>query len=355
MTRLRIAVHPEGTRLQNGAASLFILALALGLLAAPIPSEAQQPGKVYRIGFLGVSTLGYDLDAKNCPREGSPSWQAFMAGLRERGYLPGQNLIIECRWTESREERARAFAAEFVELKSDLIVAFSTPNVRGAKQATTTLPIVMVIVIDPVGRGLVPSLARPGGNVTGLTGAPLEMEGKRLQLLKEAIPTLSRVAVLGYSGGTTPEPAFRREREDAGRAVGVTVQVYGVREPTEFTGTFAAMTKWQAEALSLESHPFLNLHIRRLVDLAAQSRLPAMYYDREFVTAGGLMAYGADFSDIWRRVGSYVDRILKGANPGDLPVEQPTKYDLFINGKTAKALGLTIPPALLMRAEEVIQ
>ena len=339
----------------KSSATVLSVILALALLAAPVPSDAQQPGKVYRIGYLGGSSYGYDLDAKNCPMTGHPNWQALVAGLRERGYIRDRNLVIECRWTESREERARAFAAELVSLKPDLLVAFSTPNVRGAKQATTTLPIVMVIVIDPVGRGLVPSLARPGGNVTGLTGAPLEMEGKRLQLLKEAIPTLSRVAVLGYSGGTTPEPAFRREREDAGRAVGVTVQVYGVREPTEFTGTFAAMTKWQAEALSLESHPFLNLHIRRLVDLAAQSRLPAMYYDREFVTAGGLMAYGADFSDIWRRVGSYVDRILKGANPGDLPVEQPTKYDLFINGKTAKALGLTIPPALLMRAEEVIQ
>jgi putative ABC transport system substrate-binding protein len=337
----------------KSSATVLSVILALALLAAPVPSDAQQPGKVYRIGYLGGSSYGYDLDAKNCPMTGHPNWQALVAGLRERGYIRDRNLVIECRWTESREERARAFAAELVSLKPDLLVAFSTPNVRGAKQATTTLPIVMVIVIDPVGRGLVPSLARPGGNVTGLTGAPLEMEGKRLQLLKEAIPTLSRVAVLGYSGGTTPEPAFRREREDAGRAVGVTVQVYGVREPTEFTGTFAAMTKWQAEALSLESHPFLNLHIRRLVDLAAQSRLPAMYYDREFVTAGGLMAYGADFSDIWRRVGSYVDRILKGANPGDLPVEQPTKYDLFINGKTAKALGLTIPPSLLMRAEVI--
>jgi putative ABC transport system substrate-binding protein len=262
--------------------------------------------------------------------------------------------VIECRYTEGREDRAPALAAELVSLKPDLLVAFTTANVRAAKQATSTIPILMVGVINPVERGLVPNLARPGGNVTGLTDAPLEVEGKRLQLFKEALPKISRVAYLSFPEGE-PTSGFGEEIEAAARALGMTGKFYPVRAPEEFADVFAAMTRTRSEALFTVSHPFLFPHRQRLVDLAAQSRLPAMYYDRTFVTAGGLMAYDADFSDIWRRVGSYVDRILKGANPGDLPVEQPTKYDLFINGKTAKALDLTIPPSLLMRGAEVIE
>ena len=206
---------------------IFSMALALGLLTAPVPSEAQQPGKVYRIGYLGVSMAGYDLDAKNCPITGNPNWQAFVAGLRERGYLPGQNLVIECRYTEARAERTPAYAAELVSLKPDLLVAFSTANVRAAKQATSTLPIVMVGVTDPVRRGLVPSLAHPGENVTGLTyTAGPEIVGKHLQLLKEAVPKVSLVAVLGYG-----DPGFYRPViEEAAQALGVTLQFYGVRD-----------------------------------------------------------------------------------------------------------------------------
>ena len=330
------------------------MAFALAVVAAPLPSDAQQPGKVYRIGYLAVSSGGQNLDAKNCPVAGSPNWQAFVAGLRERGYLPGQNLVIECRYTEGRAERAPALAAELVSLKPDLLVAFSTANVRAAKQITSTIPIVMVAVTNPVERGLVPSLARPGGNVTGLTDAPLEIEGKRLQLLKEALPKISRVAYLFYPTGESTS-GYREEKDTAAGALGLTLQLYGTREPTELAGTFAAMVKAQAGALFVETHSFWFDHRQRIVDLAAQSRLPGMYYDREFVKVGGLMAYDADRPVFFRRLGSYVDQILKGANPGDLPVEQPTKFDLLINLRTAKALGLTIPQSLLSRADEVIE
>jgi putative ABC transport system substrate-binding protein len=279
----------------------------------------------------------------------------MVEGLREHGYIRGQNLVIECRYTEGRAERAPAFAAELVSLKPDLLVVNSTANVRAAKQATSTIPIVMVGVIDPVRRGLVASLAQPGGNVTGLTDTFIEMEGKRLQLLKEAVPTVSRVAVLSHPSGGPPEPVFQRERETAAQPLGVTLQVYDVRDPADFEGAFAAMTKARAEALSVAADPFWGSHRQRIIELAAQSRLPAMYPDRDFVPAGGLLAYDVNRPDIFRRVGLYVDKIFKGANPGDLPVEQPTKFDLLINLKTAKALGLTIPPSLLMRADQVIE
>jgi putative ABC transport system substrate-binding protein len=210
-------------------------------------------------------------------------------------------------------------------------------------------------VIDPVRRGLVASLAHPGGNVTGPTDQLMEMEGKRLQLLKETVPTVTRVAVLSFSTDT-PEPIFGREVRAAAQALGVTLQSYGVRESAELTGAFAAMTRARAEALFVDPHPFWGPNEQRqVIDLAAQNRLPAMSFNRDFVTAGGLMAYDVNQAAIRRRVGSYVDRIFKGANPGDLPVEQPTKFGLFINLKAAKALGLTIPPSVLMRADEVIQ
>jgi putative ABC transport system substrate-binding protein len=332
------------------------VALALGLLAAPLPSDAQQPGKVYRIGYLGANGFAptEERHPQKCPMTGTQNWQAWIEGLRERGYLPGQNLVIDCRWTEGRAERAPALAAALVSLKPDLMVVASTANVRAAKQATSTIPIVMANVINPVERGLVANLARPGGNVTGPTDTPLEMEGKRLQLLKEAVPTVSRVAVLGHPG-VTPEPVFGRERDAAARALGVTLQVYDIRDPAEFAGTFAAMTKAKAEALFVAADPFWGGHEQRIVELTAQSRLPAIYHNRDFVTAGGLMSYDVNRPAIFRRLGSYVDRIFKGANPGDLPVEQPTKFDLLINLKTAKALGLTIPQSLLSRADEVIQ
>jgi len=331
--------------------------LAFALLVAPLPSGGQQPAKVYRMGFLSGNLFAptEDTHPQKCPMTGNPLWQAFVEGLREYGYIPGQNLVIECRWTEGREERAPALAAGLVGLKPDLIVATSTTKVQAAKQATSTIPIVMVGVVDPVGRGLVASLAHPGGNVTGLTATVgVEILGKRLQLLKEAVPKVSRVAVLYYSGGQ-PDPRFGSEMEAAARALDVTRQLYGVGKPEELEGAFAAMTKERAEALLVDPHPFWWPHRQRIIDLAAQSRLPAMYHDSEFVKAGGLMAYDANNPAIFRRLGFYVDKILKGVKPADLPVEQPTKFELVINLKTAKALGLTIPQSLLIRADEVIQ
>jgi len=341
--------------LRNGPGILFIVALVLGLLAAPLPSDAQQPGKVYRIGWLSnAPPAATDTTPQHCPITGNLNWQAWLEGLRGHGYLPGQNIVIDCRYTEGRAERAPALAAELVSLKVDLLVVFSTANVRAAKQATSTIPIVMTGVIDPVGRGLVASLAQPGGNVTGLTDTFREMDGKRLQLLKEAVPTVSRVAVLSRPGAT-PEPAFQRDRETASQALGVTLQVYDIQEPADFDGAFAAMTKARAEALFVAADPFWWLHRQRIIALAAQSRLPAIYHDREFVTAGGLMSYDVNRPAIFRRLGFYVDKIFNGAKPGDLPVEQPDKFDLVINLKTAKGLGLGIPQSLLMRADEVIQ
>ena len=339
-----------------GSTALYILAVALGLLAASMPSDAQQPGKVYRIGFLGVNAFAPTeaTHPQKCPVTGAQNWQAWLAGLREHGYIPGQNLVIDCRWTEGRAERAPALAAELVSLKPDLMVVAYTANVRAAKQATSTIPIVMVNVSNPVERGLVANLARPGGNVTGPTDTLLETQGKLLQLLKEAVPTISRVAVLSHPG-VTPEPIFGRDRERAAQALGMTLQVYEIRDPAEFAGVFAAMTKDKAEALFVVADSFWQAHMQRIVDLAAQSRLPTVYPWRDFVTAGGFMAYDVNRTVIFRRLGFYVDRLFKGAKPGDLPVEQPTKFDLLINLKTAKALGLTIPQSLLSRADEVIE
>jgi putative ABC transport system substrate-binding protein len=279
--------------------------------------------------------------------------------MRERGYTLGQNLAIECRYTEGRDERAPAFAAELVNLKVDLILAGNTNQVRAAKEATSTIPIVMWGVIDPVRRGLVASLARPGGNITGLTDdAGLEILGKYLELLTQAVPTASRVAVLRPPASTSGDPAaadWWSLLQTEARALGVTLQSYRVRDPEDLEGAFAAMTKARAEALLVVPSPFFDFHARRIVDLAAHSRLPAMYPDRQHVELGGLMAYAVDDRETPRRLAAYVDRILKGAKPGDLPVEQPTRFMLILNLKTAKALGLTIPLTLLIQAEEVIR
>jgi putative ABC transport system substrate-binding protein len=339
-----------------GSTTLFILALALGLPAIPFPSDAQQTGRVHRIGFLEVIQAPADQTSQQCPIKGGPSWQAFLEGLREYGYLQGQNLLIECRWTGGQAERAPGLAAELVSLAPDLIVADGYSfNILALKQATRTIPIVMVNASDPVGRGFVASLAHPGGNLTGLTeGVGVEIGGKQLQLLKEVVPKASRVAYLS-TPAAVPNPARRPAREAVARALGLMLQWYEVREPEELEIAFTAMTKAQVEALFVETSAVLRIHRHQLVELAAKSRLPAMYSNREFVEAGGLMSYWANHPANWRRVGSYVDKIFHGANPGDLPMEQPTKFDLVINLKTAKAIGLTIPPSLLNRADEVIQ
>ena len=282
-----------------------------------------------------------------------------MEGLQERGYVPGQNLLIECRWSEARAERAPALAAELVSLQPDLIVTGGySPNIAAAKQATGTIPLLMVTAVDPVGRGFVASLAHPGGNLTGITETVgVQTLGKQFQLLKEAVPKATRVADLTYRQPTAvpPNPAWGMESEAAARAIGLTLQLYPLQAPEELEGAFTAMTQARAEALLVESTAFSQFHLQRIVNLAAKSRLPAMYSHRDFVEAGGLMSYWASEPPIWRRAGAYVDKILKGTKPADLPVEQPTKFDLVINLKTAKALGLTIPRTLLIQADEVIQ
>jgi putative ABC transport system substrate-binding protein len=281
-------------------------------------------------------------------------------GLREHGYIRGQNLVIECWWTGGRAERAAVLAAELVNLKPDLIIAISPVNALAAKRATTEIPIVMFGPYDPVADGLVASLAHPGGNVTGVTVAASgpELYGKRLQLLKEAFPTVSRVAVLHtlrLGEVTESDRPYREAEQTAARVLGLTLQYYAAKEPNALADAFSAMTKSRVEGLYLTDATLLWTLARQIVELAAQNRLPAVYPDRYWVQVGGLMSYGADNVALRRHLAVYVDKIFKGAKPGDLPVEQPTKFELVINMKTARALGLTIPPSVLARADEIIQ
>jgi putative tryptophan/tyrosine transport system substrate-binding protein len=324
----------------------FLSAVTGGLLAAPLAAEGQEAAKIARIGYLSTNLAA------------TPHIQeAFRQGLRDLGYVEGRNVVIEYRDAEGKSKRLPALAAELVALKVDVILAASTPQTLAAKQATRTLPIVFAAADDAVGSGLVTSLARPGGNVTGLSFLAPELVGKRLELLKQAVPGVTQVAVLWQPGGLgeRTEKDQLKEADVAARALGVRVQFVEARGPADIDRAFSDMTKARADALTvLPSNMFLREH-RRLVDLAAKHRLPAVYTVKEYVDAGGLMAYGPNLADVVRRAATYVDRILKGAKPADLPVEQPTKFVLVINLKTAKALGLTIPPSLLARADQVIE
>ncbi len=323
-----------------------VLAL-LALGAASLAAEAQQAAKIARIGFLNTN-----LAANPHLRE------AFRQGLRDLGYVEGRNVVIEYRDAAGKPERYPALAAELVALKVDVIVTGGgTGAPLAAKQATRTLPIVFIAGADPVTDGLVSSLARPGGNVTGLSNLGPELVGKRLELLTQAIPGVTRIAVLWQPGGQgerTDKDMLKRA-DVAARALGVRLQVVEVRGLADVDRAFSDMTRARAGALTVLGSPMLFNERRRLVDLVAKSRLPAVYGPREFVDAGGLMAYGPNWPDMYRRAATYVDRILKGAKPGDLPVEQPTKFELVINLKTARALGLTIPPSVLRRADQVIE
>jgi putative ABC transport system substrate-binding protein len=326
----------------------LVALLAVFLLAVPLAAEAQPAAKVYRIGLLGGGS------PPTAPEAASRLGEGFSQGLRELGYVESQNILIEVRYYGDRTERLPALAAELVRLNVDVIVAGGPPAPEAAQRATSTIPIVMVFHPDPVGSGLVVSLARPGGNVTGLSSLSPELIGKRVQLLKEAVPGISRVAVL--SNPTVPSHALDlREAEVAARSLKVQLQVLEAQAPSDFASAFSAMTKDRAGALIALGGSIFYGHRTRIVELAAQSRLPAMYTVKEYAEAGGLMAYGPNFRENWRRAATYVDKILKGAKPADLPVEQPTKFELVINLKTAKALGLTIPQSLLGRADEIIQ
>jgi putative tryptophan/tyrosine transport system substrate-binding protein len=317
----------------------------VALIAAPL-AAAQQVAGIARIGFLGnnPAALGHLRDA-------------FLQGMRDLGYVEGRNLIIEYRFAEGNLDRLPAFATELVALKVEVIVAPPTPAAQAAKQATKTIPIVFAGAGDPVTSGLVTSLARPGGNVTGLSGLSPELVGKCLEQLKHAVPGVRRLAVLWHPGGQggRSEKDMLKEAEVAARALGMRVQIVEARGVAEFDRAFSDMTTARADALAVLPSNLFNNERRRLADLATKNRLPAVYQFREYVDAGGLMAYGANLADLNRRAATYVDKILKGAKPGDLPVEQPTKFELVINLKAAKALGLTIPQSVLAQADEVIQ
>ncbi len=323
-----------------------VLAL-LALGAAPLAAEAQQAAKIPRIGFLAAN-----LAANPHLRE------AFRQGLRDLGYVEGRNIVIEYRDAEGQLERLPALAAELIALKVTVIVTGgATPTALAAKQATRTLPIVFTSAPDPVMDGLVTSLARPGGNVTGSSNLNPELVGKCLEQLKQAVPGVSRVAVLWQPGAASErtEKDMLKAAEVAGRALGVRFQFVEARGPADFDRAFSDMARARADALTVLPSAMFFSERRRLVDLAAKNRLPAVYAQREFVDAGGLMSYGPNLADLFRRAATYVDKILKGAKPGDLPVEQPTKFELIINLKTAKTLDLTIPQSVLERADEVIQ
>ena len=317
----------------------IIATFTLILLSALRASEAQPVAKIPRIGMLwfGSPVVG-----------SSPHLEAFRQGLRELGYTEGQNIVIETRHAAMR------LAANLVLSKVDVIVAAGDPAIYAARHATSTIPIVMVAGADPVGSGLVASLARPGGNLTGSSALSPGLSGKRLQLLTEALPGVSRVAVL-WNPADPAKALDVRETQAAGQALGVQLQLLEVRGPEEFESAFAAMTRERAEALITLGDPLTLSHRMRIVDLAAKNRLPAMYDVQEFVEAGGLMAYGPSLPDMFRRAAASVDKILKGAKPSTLPVEQPMKFELIIDLKTAKALGLTIPQSVLFLADQVIQ
>jgi putative ABC transport system substrate-binding protein len=327
----------------------FIAGIISGFLAAPLAGEAQPAGKIYRIGVLETVPL---TDAG-----GARLWEAFSEGLRDLGYVEGRNLVVEYRSAEGQPKRLPALAAELIALKDDVIVAPNTPAALAAKQATRTVPIVFIGAGEPVTSGLVPSLAQPGGNVTGLSILSTALVGKWLELLQQAVPGVRRVAALWQPGAMDErtEGDMIKGAEVAAGALGVRLQFIEARGPADFERAFSDMTRASADALTVRPAPMFISQRRRLVDLAAQHRLPAVYAWSEFVDAGGLMSYGPTGIDLYRRAATYVDKILKGTKPGDLPVEQPTKFELVINLKTAKALGLTIPPSLLQRADQVIE
>jgi len=320
----------------------FLGAVTGGLLAAPLAARAQQAGKVYRVGLLFFSA-----------DPSSPVLRLFRQALSDLGYVEGRNLVLERRYLE-RYERASEVAAELVGLKVDVIVSGNNVATRAAKEATTSIPIVMANNGLPVETGLVASLAHPGGNVTGVvqdTGP--ELQGKRLGLLKEIAPRISRVAWFGSKLAWERDPS-RQYVQAVARSLGVTL-FHAESQPPDFTPAFAAVTRERADAIFVTGSPENNNNRRIIIEFAAQKRLPASYLVREAVQDGGLMSYGVSLGDAWRRIAEYVDKILKGSKPADLPVEQATKFELVINLKTAKALGLTIPPSVLARADEVIQ
>jgi putative ABC transport system substrate-binding protein len=322
-----------------------LVTLSLGLLAAVPAAQAQQPARMPRIGYLGTSSPSLE-----------PHYvEAFRQKLRDLGYIEGQNIAIEYRWAEGQDDRLPALAAELVHLKADVIVTAGTPGTLAATQATKTIPIVMASSGDPVESGLVASLARPGGNVTGLSILAPELEGKRLELLKEVVPKLSRVAVLWNPANPVVQLVFEQTRLAASKLRLTLEPVVEVRRVDDFEDAFAKIAKARPRALVVIVDRLLLAHRARIVGFAATRRLPGMYGFREYVEAGGLMSYAPSNIELFRGAAVYVDKILKGTKPAELPVQQPTRFELVINLKTAKALGLTMPQSILIRADQVIR
>ena len=320
--------------------------LTVALLATSGTVEAQGPAKTYRIGLLGAYA--------HTSSEAAHIWGALLQGLRDLGYVEGQNLVVEGRFYGDRLDRLPALASELVRERVDVIVAGAPPAPEEAKRATSTIPIVMALHTDPVAGGLVATLAKPGGNVTGLSTMTPELWGKRLQLLKDVVPRLSRVAVL--ADGTSPMLRLDvRQLESAAQALQIQLQVGEARAPRDLDAAFSAATRARPGALIVLTGPMSYGERGRITELAARNRLPAVYGIKEAAKVGGLMSYGVDFVHLYRRAATYVDKVLKGAKPADLPVEQPTKFDLVVNLRTAKALGLTIPQGVLAQADEVIE
>jgi len=319
------------------------MALLASAAAWPLAARAQQGGKLATIGLLGSGTLA-----------AQSQWTAaFVQRLRELGWTDGRNVAIEYRWAEGRTQRFAEIADEFVRLKVDVIVTHNTPPILAAKQATSVIPIVFATAGDPVGTGIVANLARPGGNVTGLSSQTPETAGKRLELLREVVPGLRRLAFLA-EGGNPYVASDVSEVQEAARSLGLEIATFEVRRGEDIAPAFEAL-KGRAQALYVVPAPVLFVNRIRLNTLALAARLPTMHVVREYVEAGGLMSYGPNWPDMWRRAAGLVDKILRGAKPGDIPVEQPTKFDLVINLTTAKVLGLTIPESFLLRADEVIE
>jgi len=321
----------------------FMTLLGGAVATWPLAARAQQPAQLPTIGFLGASTPAI-----------MGQWvAAFVQRLRELGWIEGRTIAIEYRWAEGRSARANEIAAEFVRLKVDVIVTHSAELVVAAKQATSVIPIVFGLAADPVGSGLVASLARPGGNVTGLSVQGTDLAGKRFELLREIVPGLRWLAVIANAGASGAVLEMR-EAQAAARALGLEVATPEIRRAEDIVPAFEALNG-HAQALYVASDPLLYANRVRINTLALGARLPTMHGTREYVEAGGLMSYGANYPDLFRRAGDYVDKILRGAKPADLPVEQPTKFDLVVNLITAKVLGLTVPPTVLARADEVIE
>jgi putative ABC transport system substrate-binding protein len=322
-----------------------IVTITLSLLTAPLIVQAQQAGKVYRVGLL-TNKAADPVEAR--------WWHAFRLGLRERGWIEGENLVLEYRWTEGDFARLPALVADLVRIRVDLILARSSLWVQAAKEATTTIPIVFVAHADPVGTGHVASLARPGGNITGLANLQTDIGTKGLEFLHAVVPEATRLAVLWNPDTPSHTPGLQAV-EEAGRALRVQLQAVGARTAAEIENAFAAMARERVQAVLVLDSPAFNAARQRVAELALTHQLPTMFTIKEAVEAGGLMSYGPNYDDLFRRGAIYVDKILKGATPADLPVEQAMKFDLVINLKTAQALGISIPPVLLFQATEVIQ